>query len=163
MKVNPTTQTKHLLAVVDTNVLLSAALSAIGAPARLVHHLLVGGKLVFSAASFAELAARIWLPKFDRYITLEQRKAFLIDLSSVAYWVDVPPMIAAQAYSRETDDDKFIHTAVAAQAPWLITGDKDLLVLADAMLPLGLYILSPANFIASPGFLLTKPKAFHDA
>lgn len=153
MKVDPTAQTRHTLAVIDTNVLLSAALSSSGAPARLVDHLLVVGKLVFSAATFAEIETRIWLPKFDRYITLEQRKAFLNDLSSAAFWVNVPPLVAARAYSRDVDDDKFIHTALAAQAVWLITGDKDLLVLAETMLPLGVRILSPSDAIASSEFL----------
>lgn len=153
MKVDPTAQTRHKQAVVDTNVLLSAALSPSGTPARLVDHLLVVGKLVFSAATFVELETRIWLPKFDRYITLEQRKAFLNDLSSAASWVNVPPVIASKAYSRDADDDKFIHTALAAQVVWLITGDKDLLILAETMLPLGVRILSPADAIASPAFL----------
>ncbi len=153
MKVDPTTQTRQPLAVIDTNVLLSAALSPGGAPARVVDHLLEIGKLVFSAATFAEIDTRIWLPKFDRYITLEQRKAFLSDLGSAAFWVNVPPMVAARAYSRDADDDKFIHTALAAQVVWLITGDKDLLVLAETMLPLGVRILSPADALASPGFL----------
>lgn len=153
MKVDPTAQTRHTLAVIDTNVLLSAALSSSGAPARLVDHLLGVGKLVFSAATFAEIETRIWLPKFDRYITLEQRKAFLNDLSSAAFWVNVPPLVAARAYSRDVDDDKFIHTALAAQAVWLITGDKDLLVLAETMLPLGVRILFPSDAIASSEFL----------
>lgn len=141
------------MAVIDTHVLLSAALSPNGAPARVVDHLLVVGKLVFSAATFAEIEKRIWLPKFDRYITLEQRRAFLNDLSSAAFWVNVPALIAAKAYSRDADDDKFIHTALAAQVVWLITGDKDLLVLAETMLPLGVRILSPSDAIASPAFL----------
>lgn len=145
MKADPTAQARHTLAVIDTNVLLSAALSSSGAPARVVDHLLVVGKLVFSAATFAELETRIWLPKFDRYITLEQRKALLNDLSSAAFWVNVPALIASKAYSRDADDDKFIHTALAAQAVWLITGDKDLLVLAETMLPLGVRILSPSD------------------
>ena len=153
MKADPTAQTRHTQAVIDTNVLLSAALSPGGAPARLVDRLLEIGKLVFSAATFAELETRIWLPKFDRYITLELRKAFLNDLGSAALWVNVPPLVAAKAYSRDVDDDKFIHTAIAAQVVWLITGDKDLLVLAETMLPLGVRILSPADAIASPAFL----------
>ncbi len=153
MRVDPATQARHTLAVIDTNVLLSAALSSSGTPARLVDRLLEIGKLVFSPATFAELEARIWLPKFDRYITLEQRNAFLSDLSSAAVWVNVPPLVAAKAYSRDADDDKFIHTALAGEVVWLITGDKDLLVLADTLLPLGVRILSPADAIASPALL----------
>ena len=49
--------------VVDTNVLLSAALSPRGAPAELVDKLLAEGRLVFSRVTFAELESRIWKPK----------------------------------------------------------------------------------------------------
>ena len=50
--------------------------------------------------------------------------------------------VAAQAWCRDTDDDKFIHTALAAEAPWLVTGDRDLL---SVQAPEGLQILTPAD------------------
>jgi putative PIN family toxin of toxin-antitoxin system len=50
--------------VIDTNVWLSAALSANGAPARVVRRVLAHGIPVFSEATFAELNTRIWKPKF---------------------------------------------------------------------------------------------------
>jgi predicted nucleic acid-binding protein len=37
--------------------------------------------------------------------------------------------LAAKTYSRDPDDDKFIHTALAASVAWLVTGDQDLLVI----------------------------------
>lgn len=46
------------------------------------------------------------------------------------------------AYSRDLDDDAFIHTALVGKAEWLISGDSDLLVLAPIE---GLLILSPAQ------------------
>ena len=48
-------------------------------------------------------------------------------------WVDVPQIIADAAYSRDANDDMFIHAAIAAEAKLLITGDQDLLVLADSL------------------------------
>ena len=69
-------------------------------------------------------------PKFDRYINLEERKAVLHDVSAAAIWVEVPQSIADAAFSRDAEDDMFIHAAIAAEATLLITGDQDLLVLA---------------------------------
>lgn len=126
--------------VVDTNVLLSAALSPHGVPAAFVDKVLAVGQLVFSNATFAELEARIWLPKFDRYLPMERRRSVLEDASAGALWVEVPTAIAQRAYSRDPKDDAFVHTAIAAQVSRLISGDKDLLCLH----PLdSLQILSP--------------------
>ena len=128
--------------VVDTNVWLSAALSPAGAPSQVVRRVLTSGIAVFSDATFAELEARIWQPKFDRYLSMAARQGILHDARAVGHWVDISEDIAAQRFSRDGDDDKFIHTALAASAHWLVTGDQDLLVIqAD----LGVRILTPAQ------------------
>ncbi|MFT4194440.1 putative toxin-antitoxin system toxin component, PIN family [Ottowia sp.] len=132
-------------AVIDTNVLISAALSAQGAPARIVHLLLAHSRIVFSQESFGELETRLWKPKFDKYVSPERRRLLLHDLAAVADWVALPapPRLA---YSRDPDDDAFIHTALAAQAPWLISGDGDLLGVPPIE---GLRILTPAQALAA--------------
>jgi putative PIN family toxin of toxin-antitoxin system len=140
MKVEPPVLAHYGQVVIDTNVLLSAALSPGGVPAILVDRLLEIGKLVFSAATFAELEARIWLPKFDRYLPIERRRLILLQASAAAVWIDVPAKLAQRAFSRDPTDDAFIQTALAAGATRLITGDNDLLCLhpLDA-----LHILTP--------------------
>jgi putative PIN family toxin of toxin-antitoxin system len=139
--------------VVDTNVLLSAALSPRGTPAQLVDGLLAGRRLVVSEATFAEFQTRIWKPKFNRYLPIERRKRLLYQLNAAANWVEVPEDIASRTYSRDPDDDKFIHAALAAPTPWLVTGDNDLLDLRGIALSLGLRILSPAEALLLPEFL----------
>lgn len=119
--------------VIETNVLISAALSPDGPPAKLLAKVLSEHCLVFTTATFAELESRIWKPKFDRYIKLEDRKAVLHDMSAAAIWVEVPQSIAGAAYSRDADDDMFVHAAIAAEATLLVTGDQDLLVLAKRL------------------------------
>jgi putative PIN family toxin of toxin-antitoxin system len=128
--------------VVDTNVLLSAALSPNGAPAQLVDRLLADAQIVFSEQTFAELKSRLWKPKFDRYLTMERRHSLLHDFNAVAHWVDVPAQIASVRYSRDATDDAFIHTALAAGALRLVTGDDDLLCL-DPIAKLELRIVTP--------------------
>lgn len=138
--------------VIDTNVWISGLLSAGGAPAQLTRQAVRNGWPVFSAETFAELRERLWRPKFDRYITLEQRKRFLLDLESIACWVDVLPTIASQPLCRDPADDKFLHLALAAGANWLVSGDQDLLVLADSAAAQGVGILSPAEALRLPQF-----------
>jgi putative PIN family toxin of toxin-antitoxin system len=134
-----------LRVVLDTNVWLSAALSPAGGPAQVVRAVLLHGLPVFSTATFAELQTRLWKPKFDRYISLETRNAVLRDARAAAQWVDISPELQAQHWSRNPEDDVFIRTALAANAPWLISGDDDLLCLAPMA---GLAILRPAQALA---------------
>jgi putative PIN family toxin of toxin-antitoxin system len=119
--------------VIDTNILISAALSPDGVPAKLLAKALTDHHLVFTSATFAELESRLWKAKFDHYINLEERKAVLHDISAAAIWVDVPQNIADATYSRHADDDMFIHAALAAEPALLVTADQDLLVLAKSL------------------------------
>ena len=139
--------------VIDTNVWLSAALSPAGAPSQVVRRVLAHGVPVFSDATFAELKTRIWKPKFDRYLSMEARQGILHDARAVGHWVGIRPDMAAQRFSRDTDDDKFIHTALIGNAMWLVSGDQDLLVIeAD----LEVYIVTPADALLMPGFCPQK-------
>ena len=128
--------------VIDTNVLISAALSARGAPARLVQRVLERGTVVFSQPTFDELKTRIYRPKFDRYISLELREAVLHDLSAAARWVDIGGLAR---YCRDRSDDMFIETALVARAGVLVSGDQDLL---DVPAIAGLRILNPQQALA---------------
>lgn len=130
--------------VIDTNVLISAALSARSAPARLVDLVLQHAALVFSRATFAELETRLWRAKFDRYLDIERRRLLLHDLAAIGHWV-VLPEPAGVSCSCDPEDDVFIHTALHGKAQWLVSGDQDLLALPSG---LGVDILSPAQALA---------------
>lgn len=128
--------------MIDTNVLISAALTARGAPAQLVQLVLERGALVFSQPTFNELKTRLYRPKFDRYISLELREAVLHDLSAAARWVEIGE---PGRYCRDRSDDMFIETTLAARAGVLVSGDQDLL---DAPAIAGLRILTPQQALA---------------
>ena len=110
--------------VIDTNVLISAALVKHSVPAAATRLVLQHGRIVFSAATFAELETRLWRPKFDRYLSIEMRKSLLHDLGSVADWVTPT---STPRHSRDPGDDMFVHAALASGAESLISGDRDLL------------------------------------
>jgi predicted nucleic acid-binding protein len=59
-------------------------------------------------------------------------------MAALADWVEPDN---TQRFSRDPDDDKFVHAALAAQAEWLISGDRDLL---DVHAVQGLTMRSPA-------------------
>lgn len=125
--------------VLDSNVLISAALSRQGSPYALVQQVLAHGRLVFCDATFEELRTRLYRPKFDRYISLEMRERVLRDLSACALWVEVN---TRGRWSRDADDDKFIATALQVAGSVLVSGDSGLLTVQT---PAGLRILTPAQ------------------
>jgi putative PIN family toxin of toxin-antitoxin system len=99
--------------------------------------------------TFAELATRLWKPKFDRYINIGTRNALLRDARAAALWVDIPAELENQHWSRDPSDDAFVRAALAARATWLITGDDDLLSLPPIE---WLTILTPAKALTLPAF-----------
>lgn len=119
----------YAVVVLDTDVLLSAALLPNSVPARITGWLLQHSRLAFSSATFAELETRLWKPKFDRYVSIEQRHRLLHDLQACSLWVELPDEMTAKRWSRDPSDDVFVHTAQAAGAQRLVSGDEDLLVL----------------------------------
>lgn len=130
-------------AVIDTNVLISAALSSSTPPALVAHHLLERGRLLFSRETFGELETRLWRPKFDRYLTIEFRRALLHDFNAAAQWVSLNGDPRARiSHSRDPDDDTFVHAALVGGADWLVSGERDLL---DLPAMGDLRILSPAQ------------------
>ena len=131
--------------VIDTNVLISAAFSGHAPPGLVVRHVLATAQILFSEATFAELESRLWRPKFDRYLTMETRKLLLHDFRAVGIWLEIPQDAGSRKFSRDADDDKFLHTALAGGAGVLVSGDADLL---DLGLLESVHILSPAKAFA---------------
>ena len=142
------------MVVIDSNVWISGMLTKLGAPAPLIPPVVRVGRPVFTQEIFAELKQRLWLPKFDRYVSIEDRRRLLHEVDTTALWIDVSPEIAVQLFCRDADDDKFIHAALASNADWLITGDKDLLVLSETLLASGVRIVSTADAMQLPEFNL---------
>ncbi|CAM4194454.1 putative toxin-antitoxin system toxin component, PIN family [Novosphingobium lubricantis] len=129
--------------VLDTNVLISAALSAESAPAGVTLWVIANARLIFAEPTFEEFRSRLWRPKFDKYLTIERRNQILHDFSAIADWVELDDA-ALPVRSRDPDDDMFIRTAIAGSARWLVSGDKDLLEIQG--LP-SINILSPADML----------------
>ena len=132
--------------VLDTNVLISAALTRVGPPRGVVDLVRAGnGVPLFSDETFAELRDRILGSKFDRYLGREPRAAFVALLAAVAEWV---PIAGASLGCRDPTDDNILETALMGRADHLVTGDGDLL----AMSPFhGIPIITPARFLAPHG------------
>lgn len=129
-------------AVVDVNVLVSGVLSAKGPPAQILRAGRDGQfELVISGALLDELQRTFAYPKLRKHIPAEKAAAFINwvkDHGTVAEDPTGQPSVS----SRDPNDDYLLALAIDRRA-YLVTGDRDLLVLAD-----DLPILTPKQFLA---------------
>ena len=127
--------------VLDTNVLASGIAFANGIPARIVGAWDQGSiRVVLSHHILGELA-RI-LPRFDYKLHWKPAEyANLIDILTLRAELVEPETLGPKA-ARDPDDIPVLGTLLASRADYLITGDDDLLTLADQYPT----IISPADF-----------------
>ena len=130
--------------VVDTNVLISAALRPSGTPRAVVDTIRqCGGVLLFANETIKEMHSRLFRAKFDRYVSRTNRTQFLIQLLGVCERVSIT---GAKLGCPDPNDDKFLETAMVGEAECLITGDRHLLDMTPYR---GVPILTPAAFLNS--------------
>jgi uncharacterized protein len=127
--------------VLDTNVIVSAALFPESVPRKAFDIAIDLGKPLVSAAFLEELHKVLNRKRFDRYVSQESRNRFLAMLVVQGIFPDV--QVSFQV-CRDPKDDKFLELAVAGQATCLITGDDDLLVLDPFH---GIPIVTPRKFL----------------
>jgi uncharacterized protein len=101
------------------------------------------GRLLLSPATAEELSEVLGRPKLDRYVRPQTRKRFLAALVRRALVVEPNRSFVV---CRDPKDDKFLELAVCCNASFLVTGDRDLLVLNPFQ---GTAIVSPAEFLAT--------------
>ena len=130
-----------LRVVIDTNVLISRLLAPQSVPARAVSHAVRKGQLLMSDATFEELTEVISRPKFDQYITPEERQKFLRLLHRIA---EITRITQRVSDCPDPEDNKFLELAVSGKAHVIITGDSDLLALHPFR---EIPILKPAEYL----------------
>lgn len=81
---------------------------------------------MISVETIDEISEVIYRRKFDKYLTDEERAEFLQSLLAEAILVEV--LDTAQV-CRDPKDDKFLNLASDGDADYIVTGDKDLLVM----------------------------------
>lgn len=128
-------------AVLDPNVLISAALSPSGAPAELIRRWSGGDfEIIVSPALIAELERALAYPELSRLIPAERAAELVGLLRAEAELVDNPDE-SPPVRSEDPGDDYLLALSVAHGAA-LVSGDKHVLALA-ADLP----IYRPVEFL----------------
>jgi putative PIN family toxin of toxin-antitoxin system len=133
-----------LRVVIDTNVLVSALILSRGRMDWL-RHLITAGHFVplASADTARELMTVLAYPKFD--LSPAERNGVLEDYLPYCEIVDIPRPPPKTPRCRDPADAMFLQLALAGQADTLVTGDADLLSLANQF---AIAIVTPAELKA---------------
>ena len=113
--------------VLDTNIIISSVLFPKSKPNTALKKAQNLGIIVVSPETWQELETVLFRPKFDQYITFEERRQFLLDLSQTVEFI--LEMSFVTDICRDSKDNKYLELAVSGKAESIITGDKDLLIL----------------------------------
>jgi len=116
--------------IFDTNILVSAALLSGSRADLCVRNVLARQlPLVFSTATYEELADVLMLAKLDSYVSRRSRESLLRTWRKAAVMFPEASLREQVRDCRDPDDDKFLELALASGALAIVTGDADLLVL----------------------------------
>ena len=129
-----------LRVVLDTNVLVSGLAYPASTPGRIVGSWRQGALAVVLSRHILDELSRV-LPRLNHRLTLSKTEiADLVDIISLEVDLVEPKPVKKNAV-RDISDNPIPGTLLASKADYLITGDHDLLVLADHY-----SIISPGEF-----------------
>lgn len=131
-------------AVIDTNVFISGLMLPSSTPGRILGAWRTGHfSLVLSEPMLTEISAVLRYPKIQKRIVWDDDtiSRYLTLLRFEAEIVDIQRRTAR--VPRDAKDNMVLATLLAGEANCLVTGDLDLLALADAYA-----ILTPADFVS---------------
>lgn len=113
---------KPVKAVLDTNIIISAIIFGVK-PRQLIYMLHEGKFDAFTSKDIIDEVVEILEVKFEypqnKLITVENELASIIEL--------VEPGARISVIKEDPDDDKIIECAVAAEANYIVSGDRHLL------------------------------------
>ena len=132
-------------ALLDANVLISAAIRPSGTPGLVISALLERNafELVLSPSIIAEAEEALKLPKIRKYLVEpDEAVLWLADLGALADLVNDSGR--AKGVCRDPEDDAVLSAAVEGRAEVIVTGDDDLLALEQYE---GIAIVTPRAFL----------------
>ena len=129
-------------AVVDTNVFISGLLNKGGIPRKIFLAFKEGKfSLFISQSILTEILMTLNKPEIAPLVTIEDRKELLIFLENFAKFVTPKEEVSV---CRDPYDNVIIECAVAGNADFIVTGDKDLLIHKSFR---GIFIIPPHKFL----------------
>lgn len=112
--------------ILDANVIISALLFKKSLPRQALDKARKQGIVLMSQSIWSEISEVVARPKFDKYLSSQERQLFLLVFEQAVRFVDIKETINA---CRDPKDNKYLELAVKVKAECIVTGDKDLLIL----------------------------------
>jgi len=136
-------------AIIDTSVLVRYLIKPSAAIKELIEERWIGGQvqMVTALDLMAELEGVLKRDYIQTLIRAAEGQALLDAIARKA--VILPPLGPVPAYTRDPKDDKFVACALAGDANYLITEDKDMLVLG---------VVGDVRIVTPYDFLRATPK-----
>lgn len=129
--------------VLDTGVLVSAVIRPGSVPALALHKALMHFDVCVSETTWAELETVLRRPKFDGYVALQEREAFLAGLRNHVRLFEVRSVVTDCS---DPDDNKFLALALDAVAELIVSSDPHLTTMHPWR---GIPIVLPAGFLVA--------------
>ncbi|MDQ5920200.1 MAG: uncharacterized protein QG673_256 [Pseudomonadota bacterium] len=133
-----------MLVVIDTNIFISALLKPMSNPGIIVENVFNNNlTLALSNTQFNEIKNTFSYPKIRKALkfTPDELALHISELKTLGVTIDIAE-VNITIESRDEDDNYLLATLLASKATHLITGDKDLLCLAD-----NYPVITPADFV----------------
>lgn len=127
--------------VIDTNVIVSAAKSSDGNPARIFEMLLLEEIINYTTKEIIEEIKEVLARPRIKLNLLEQE--FIIN-NYKRFSIKIETMSKFDIIKEDPDDNKFLECAFDGKAVYIISGDDHLLNLKEFK---GIKILTPAEFV----------------
>lgn len=112
--------------VFDTNIFISHLLLPSSEIALLMQYAFRNHEILISEALMEELVSVAERPKFNRYLSPEDRNAFIAELYRTGIMVLVTDHISI---CRDPKDNMILELALSGKADMIVSGDKDILAL----------------------------------
>lgn len=109
--------------VIDTGVLISAAIRPDSVPALALEKALLLFEVCVSDETLAELSRVLMRSKFDRYLAAERRLAFIAGLRERTTRIEVGQAVTD---CPDPDDNKFLSLALSSDAELILSSDPHL-------------------------------------
>jgi uncharacterized protein len=112
--------------IFDTNVFVSVLLFKNSNPAKAFYYVLKNEEILLSFELLDELNEVLSRQKFNRYVTMEERQEFVTTLIQRATLIEIVDEVQE---CRDPKDNKILELALSGKAQYIISGDKDLLIM----------------------------------
>ena len=135
-----------MIVVLEPNVLVSALLSPVGPPGKIINFWEADEfGVVISPQLLIELERTLNYPKISKHLKLSQEEIgfFLDQFKTYANVVD--PELSLENIEKDPDDNRVLECAITGQASYIVTGDEHLLEQEEYQ---GVVILSPSSFLS---------------